>query len=52
MIAWSDPQSNTRLIKRLHELERFNIEDQEAILIILDAMIMKNKMRGAMEALD
>ena len=43
---------NTRLVKRFHELERFDVEDQDAILRILDAMIMKNKMRGAMEALD
>lgn len=43
---------NTRLIKRLQELERFNADDQEAIIKVLDAMIMKNKIQGAMSPLD
>lgn len=43
---------NTRLIKRFRELERFDAEDQEAIIKVLDAMIMKNKMQGALSPLD
>lgn len=43
---------NTRLIKRLQELERFNADDQEVIIKVLDAMIMKNKIQGAISPLD
>jgi transcriptional regulator with XRE-family HTH domain len=43
---------NTRLIKRFRELERFDAEDQETIIKVLDAMIMKNKMQGAISPLD
>jgi transcriptional regulator with XRE-family HTH domain len=43
---------NTRLIKRFQELERFDADDQEAIIKVLDAMIMKNKMQGALSPLD
>jgi transcriptional regulator with XRE-family HTH domain len=43
---------NTRLLKRFQELENFDIEDQEAVIKVLDAMIMKHKMEGAMAPLD
>jgi transcriptional regulator with XRE-family HTH domain len=43
---------NTRLIKRFRELERFDAEDQETIIKVLDAMIMKNKMQCAIPPLD
>jgi transcriptional regulator with XRE-family HTH domain len=43
---------NTRLIKRFRELEQFDADDQEAIIKVLDAMIMKNKMQGALSPLD
>lgn len=43
---------NTRLIKRFQELEQFDTDDQEAIIKVLDAMIMKNKIEGAMSPLD
>lgn len=43
---------NTRLIKRFQELEQFNSDDQETIIKVLDAMIMKNKIEGVMSPLD
>lgn len=43
---------NTRLIKRFRELEQFDTDDQKAIIKVLDAMIMKNKMQGALSPLD
>ena len=43
---------NTRLLKRFQELENFDTEDQEAVIKVLDAMIMKHKMEGAMSPLD
>ena len=46
------PVNNTRLLKRFRELERFDTADQEAIIRILDAMILKNKMKGVMAPLD
>ena len=41
-----------RLIKRFQELEQFDTDDQEAIIKVIDAMIMKNKIEGAMSPLD
>jgi hypothetical protein len=38
---------NTRLIKRFRELEQFDAEDQEAVIKLIDAMIIKNKVEGA-----
>ena len=43
---------NTRLIKRFRELEQFDADDQENVNKVLDAMIMKNKIQGAMSPLD
>ena len=43
---------NTRLIKRFRELEQFDADDQETVIKVLDAMIMKNKIQGAMSPLD
>jgi transcriptional regulator with XRE-family HTH domain len=37
---------NTRLIKRFRELEQLDAEDQEAVIKIIDAMIVKNKVEG------
>jgi len=39
---------NNKFIKRFQELEHFDVEEQDAVLKILDAMIMKNKMTGVM----
>lgn len=38
---------STRLIKRFQELEQFDAEDQEAVIKLIDAMIVKNKVQGA-----
>jgi transcriptional regulator with XRE-family HTH domain len=38
---------NTRLIKRFQELEQFDTEDQEAVIKLIDAMIVKHKVEGA-----
>lgn len=43
---------NTWLIKRFRELEQFDADDQETVIKVLDALIMKNKMQGAMSPLD
>jgi transcriptional regulator with XRE-family HTH domain len=43
---------NTRLIKRFRELEQLDTDDQETVIKVLDAMIMKNKIKGAMSPLD
>lgn len=37
---------NTKLLKRFHEIEHFDAEEQNTVLQFLDAMIMKNKMTG------
>ena len=46
------PLHNIRLLKRFKELQSVNVKDQETILDILDAMIIKNRMEGAMTPLD
>lgn len=38
---------STRLVKRFRELEQFDTEDQEAVIKLIDAMIIKNKVEGA-----
>ena len=43
---------NTRVIKRFHELEQFDADDQETVIKALDAMVMKNKIQGTMSPLD
>ncbi len=37
---------NSKLLKRFYEIEHFDIEEQNTVLQLLDAMIMKNKMTG------
>ncbi len=39
---------DTRLAKRFKELERFQAEDKEAIIRILDGMIIKNRTQSVM----
>nr|WP_319393640.1 helix-turn-helix transcriptional regulator [uncultured Desulfobacter sp.] len=39
---------NSKFIKRFKEIEHFDVEEQDAVLKILDAMIIKNKMAGVM----
>lgn len=43
------PLHNIRLLERFKELENFKSNDQEAIIAILDAMIVKNKVEGAIK---
>lgn len=38
---------NMRLIERLQELESFDSGDQEAIITMIDAMIVKRRVKGA-----
>jgi len=40
--------NDTRLAKRFKELERFQTEDKEAVIRILDGMIIKNKTQSVM----
>jgi hypothetical protein len=40
--------NNTRLMKRFREIEDLQTEDQEAIIKIMDGMILKNRMQGVM----
>ena len=41
------PLHNLRLLERLRALEDFQAEDQEAVIKLIDAMIVKNKVEGA-----
>ena len=43
---------NMRLIERLHELEGFDSGDQEAIITMIDAMIVKRRVEGAVAPFD
>ncbi|MCP4935601.1 MAG: helix-turn-helix transcriptional regulator [bacterium] len=43
---------NMRLIERLHELESFDSGDQEAIITMIDAMIVKRRVEGAVAPFD
>ena len=41
------PLHNLRLLERFQAMEDFNAEDQEAVIKLIDAMIVKNKVEGA-----
>ena len=43
----SIPIHNIRLIQRFHELEDFDIDDQETVIKLIDAMIIKRRVEGA-----
>ena len=43
------PLHNLRLLERLQELEQFASEDQETVIKLIDAMIVKNKVEGAIK---
>ena len=43
---------NMRLIERLQELEDFDSGDQEAIITMIDAMILKRRVEGAVAPFD
>ncbi len=42
------PLHNMRLLERFQALEDFNSEDQETVIKLIDAMIVKNKVEGAL----
>ncbi len=46
------PLHNTRLLERFKALEDFETEDQEAVIKLLDAMIVKQRVEGALSPLD
>jgi len=46
------PLHNVRLIGRLQELERFDSDDQETIIKMIDAMIVKGRVEGAVAPID
>lgn len=41
------PLHNLRLLERFRAMEEFNTEDQDAVIKLIDAMIVKNKVEGA-----
>lgn len=43
------PLHNIRLWERFKAMEDFDIEDQEAVLKLIDALIVKNKVEGAIK---
>ena len=43
------PLHNIRLLERFRALENFQTNDQEAVITILDAMLVKNKVEGALK---
>ncbi len=43
---------NMRLIERLQELEGFDSGDQEAIITMIDAMLVKRRVEGAVAPFD
>ena len=46
------PLHNRRLIERLQELETFDSDDQETIIKMIDAMIVKRRVDGAVAPID
>lgn len=46
------PLHNMRLIERLQELESFDSDDQETITKMIDAMIVKRRVEGAVAPID
>jgi len=43
------PIHNTRLIQRFQELEGFDSDDQETVIKLIDAMIVKRRVEGAVK---
>ena len=46
------PLHNIRLVERLREVEDFDNDDQETIIKMIDAMIVKHRVEGAVVPLD
>ena len=49
-LAEGMPIHNTRLIQRFQELENFNPDDQETVIKLIDAMIVKRRVEGVVKA--
>lgn len=43
------PLFTHRLLERFRELEKFETEDQETVIKLIDAMIVKNRVEGALK---
>ncbi len=43
---------NIRLIERLKDVEKFDDDDQEMIIKMIDAMIVKHRVEGAVQPID
>jgi transcriptional regulator with XRE-family HTH domain len=48
-LAENMPIHNTRLIQRFQELESFESDDQETVIKLIDAMIVKRRVEGAVK---
>lgn len=46
------PLGNARLFRRFRAVERFDTNDQEAIITLIDAMIAKQQMQSTLTSLD
>lgn len=46
------PLHNTRLLERFKALEGFDAEDREAVLKLIDAMIVKRRVEGALSSVE
>jgi transcriptional regulator with XRE-family HTH domain len=47
--AETAPLHNRRLVERFRALESFHHEDQEAVIKLIDALIVKNRVEGALK---
>lgn len=50
--AEDSPFASSRLFKRFRAVERFDDDDQEAIIKLIDAMIAKQQMQSALRPID
>ena len=48
-VAKERPLHNTRLLERFRALQDFDADDQEAVIKLIDAMIVKRKVEGALK---
>jgi transcriptional regulator with XRE-family HTH domain len=46
------PLHNTRLLERFRALEKFQAEDRETVIKLIDAMIVKHKVEGVLKPLE
>ena len=46
------PLGNSRLFRRFRELEQFDEDDQETVIKVIDAMIAKRRIEGAIQPMD